>query len=131
MKIKFVAFTFLISLFLLSACSAFEGETGTLQGKVTIGPLTPVVKAGETPAAPSGEMFTSLGIEILKGGKDEVYKTVHFNADGTYSVKLPEGNYIVRSISTDPYRATGLPTSVKITKGNIMVLDITIDTGIR
>lgn len=131
MKVRLGIIALLSLLVLLSACSASETNTGTLQGTVTIFPLTAVQKAGETPSVAAAEQFTRRGIEILKGGQDEVYKTVYFNADGTYSVQLPEGNYIVRTIANDLYLAKELPTSVKITRDQITVLDITIDTGIR
>ena len=131
MKPRPLLLLLIASLVLLTACSTIGTQTGTLKGTVSIGPVTPVQKGGETPPAPVAEMFTSRGIEILKGGQDRVYKTVHFNADGTYSVELPEGNYMVRLLSTDMYLADGLPTSVKITSGQDTVLDIHIDTGIR
>jgi hypothetical protein len=131
MRNKIIFLVLIILTVLLAACSNPQANTGTLMGKVTIGPFTPVQQAGETPAALPAEAYTSRGIEILQGGHEEIYKTVHFNADGTYSVTLPEGNYIVRSISTDVYQASGLPTSVKITAGHDTVLDLNIDTGIR
>jgi len=131
MKIKFALFTLVAASLVLCACSVLPGTTGTLEGKVTIGPITPVEQAGATASPLSAEAYTSRGIEILKGGQDKVFRTVHFSADGTYSVAVPAGNYTVRQISDEMYLADNLPTSVKITAGEVTILDISIDTGIR
>lgn len=131
MKIRFIFITLLAAGIIISACSGLPGTTGTLEGKVAIGPISPVEQVGATPALLPAEAYTSRGIEILKGGKDDVYKTVHFNADGSYSVSLPAGNYTVRQIADEMYLAKDLPTSVKITAGEVTTLDISIDTGIR
>ncbi len=131
MKNKLALLTLIVAGLILGACSTLPGTTGSLEGKVTIGPVTPVEKAGATPALLPPEAYTSRGIEILKGNDDKVFKTVNFNADGTYSVTLPAGNYIVRQITGEMYMADGLPTSVTITAGEVTTLDINIDTGIR
>lgn len=121
----------IVALLLTSACGTAEMNTGYLQGTVTIGPLTPVQKAGETPAAPPVDLLTSNGIEILREGRDTVYRTVHFNADASYSVELPAGEYTVRLISKDLLHASKLPTSVTITRDQVTILNIDIDTSIR
>lgn len=131
MKIKSVAIIFLVLTLLLVACTNQTASAGTLEGKVTVGPLMPVEQAGVTPPAPPAEVFTSRGIEIRQKDDADVYKTVHFNADGTYSIFLHEGTYTVRLISSGIDRATELPASVKITAGEATQLNITIDTGIR
>ncbi len=131
MKIKSVIVLFLVLTLLLFACTNQTASAGILEGKVTVGPLTPVEQAGVTPPAPPAEVFTSRGIEIRQKDDADVYKTVHFNADGTYSISLHEGTYTVRLISSGIDRAAELPASVKITAGEVTELNITIDTGIR
>ena len=115
----------------LSGCSSSAENNGILKGKVTIGPLTPVVRIGETPAPVSPEVFTSHGIEISKSGEDKIFKTVYFNGDGTYNVTLPEGSYSVKLIPSGISNAQGLPATITIKKGWETILNINIDTGIR
>lgn len=104
---------------------------GVLTGKVTVGPLTPVVRLGTPTAVPPAETFTSRGIYIfLEDGKTALQK-VMFLGDGTYRVELPPGNYVIDYISTGKDRAKNLPQSVVIVKGKITQLDLDIDTGIR
>ncbi len=131
MKTKSVIVLFLVSALLLVACTNQTASAGTLEGKVAVGPLTPVEQAGVTPPAPPAEVFTSRGIEIRQKDDADVYKTIHFNADGTYAISLHEGTYTVRLISSGIDRAAELPASVKITAGEVTELNITIDTGIR
>lgn len=131
MKSKSIIAIFLVLTLLLGACTNKPAATGILEGKVTVGPLTPVERAGVTPPAPPAEVFTSRGIEILQDGHSDIYKTIHFNADGTYNVSLPEGSYTVRLLSSGIDRAAELPATVKITAGEVTELNINIDTGIR
>lgn len=120
---------------LLAACTLTGGNrpTGTLEGKVTVGPLTPVVRAGEPEPTPPPEVFTSRGLAIFKADGQTLVKRLAFQADGTYQVELPAGQYVV---DLDHQRNTieharGLPAQVEIRAGEITQLDIDIDTGIR
>jgi len=104
---------------------------GVLQGKVTVGPLTPVVRLGTPTAVPPAETYTSRGIYIfLEDGKTAMQK-VMFLGDGTYRIELPPGKYVIDYISTGKDRAKNLPRPVVIEKGKTTQLDLDIDTGIR
>ncbi len=104
---------------------------GVLQGKVIVGPLTPVVRLGTPTAVPPAETYTSRGIYIfLEDGKTALQK-VMFLGDGTYRVELAPGKYVIDYISTGIDRAKNLPRPVVIEKGKITQLDLDIDTGIR
>ncbi len=127
---KSLALLILLTL-LLSACAVQPAETGTLQGSVTVGPLSPVENRWRAPAHPSPEVFTSRGLEIYPEGSSKLYATLSFSADGTYSIQLPVGNYTVQLPPGGIEFAKGLPAVVTIKTGEVTILDIDIDTGIR
>jgi hypothetical protein len=127
---KTIALTIFLALF-LSACTTQSAETGTLQGTVTVGPLSPVEIIGETQPTPPPEVFTSRGLEIFQEGSTKLFASLSFAADGTYAIQLPVGNYTIQLPPGGIEFAKGLPATVTIKAGEVTVLDIDIDTGIR
>lgn len=119
---------------LTSACSLFtvdEGELGTLEGHVTIGPLVPVSRDGEPDPTPSPEVYAARKILIFEeDGKTEVAQ-VDIDSEGNYHVELPAGSYVVDINHSGMDHAAGLPMLVEITAGEITQFDVDIDTGIR
>lgn len=108
-----------------------ESQNGILQGKVTVGPLTPVVRLDAPTPVPPPETYTTRGIYIfLEDGKTAVQK-VMFLGDGTYRVELPPGRYYIDYVIAGKDRAKNLPKLVVVQKGKVTTLDIDIDTGIR
>ncbi len=115
------------------ACAEVEvsKETGILEGHVTIGPLVPVIRAGEPEPTPSLEMYAARKIVIdSPDGKTEMTR-VSIDALGNYQVALPANSYMVDINRIGIDRAAGLPKIVHIVAGQITRLDIDIDTGIR
>lgn len=106
-------------------------QTGYLQGKVSIGPLRPVERAGEpTPRIPP-EVFTSRSIDIFQADGKTRVTNVRFNPDGTYRVELPPGVYVIALARIGIDRARDLPKRIEIKSGETTELDIEIDTGLR
>lgn len=120
MKKSLLTFFIILLTLFLSACTT---GTGTLKGNAIISGLT----ADQIPAT----AFTRRSIEIVKGGEETAYKTIYFNEDSSFSVDLPEGNYIVRLPENSTDIVKELPTSVKIVKDQVTILNITFDSGIR
>ncbi len=104
---------------------------GKLTGRVTIGPLRPVERIGEPTLSPPPEAFTSRSINIFAADGATPVTNVKINPNGTYSVTLPPGNYIVNIARSGIDRARNLPKTVTIVSGATVELDIDIDTGIR
>lgn len=135
-----------VVLAMLSACasSAADGrtptstaaptpqlETGVLEGRVSIGPLTPVERVDvPTPTIPP-ETFTSRAIDIYQADGATLVAHVAFSPDGSYRVELAPGVYVVQLARSGRDRAGSLPATVTIESGRITQLDIDIDTGIR
>jgi hypothetical protein len=122
----------------LLACSIFSPPEmipmppgGTLEGKVTIGPLQPVERVGQPTSTPAPEVFTSRSLNIFQADGKTLVTSLHFNPDGTYRVSLPPGTYVVDIPHTGIGFARPLPKTITIHSGETVQLDIDIDTGIR
>ena len=117
----------------LAACTAAPKTqaAGTLRGYVTIGPLVPVLREGEPEPTPAPEVYATRQIVIYKpDGKTEVARA-EINPQGNYEVSLPVGVYIIDINRIGIDSASGLPQEVEIKEGEITILDVDIDTGIR
>ena len=108
------------------------GNVGYLEGRATIGPLTPVERVGVPTPTPPPEVCTSRGLTIYEAdGKTEV-TSANLQPDCSYRVSLKPGTYVV---GLKQGRGIGfskdLPKTVQIESGKTVRLDISIDTGIR
>lgn len=111
---------------------ARSANSGTLTGRVTIGPLRPgPARVGETPQPIPPEVYAARTIQLFAADGKTLVTNVKINPDGTYSVDLPTGNYVVNLARTGIDRAQGLPKNITIEAGKTIQLDIDIDTGIR
>jgi len=116
---------------LLAGCVAPGGPTGALAGQVSIGPLSPVVREGESEPTPAPEVFAERQVVIYRAsGRSEVARAP-IGPDGSYRVDLPAGRYVVDINHLGMDQAKGLPAPVDIVAGQTTRLDIAIDTGIR
>ena len=117
----------------LAACTATPQNlaTGTLRGHVTIGPLVPVLREGEPEPTPAPEVYAARQIVIYESDGKSVVARVEINPQGNYEASLPVGVYIVDINRIGIDSASGLPQEVEIKEGEITILDVDIDTGIR
>lgn len=121
----------LILQMVLVACSVGPRETGILQGEVTIGPLMPVVGPGVEEPTPGPEVFSDRKVVIFDSRGKRQLHVLDIQPDGTYHVELEVGTYVVDINHLGIDHAKGFPTTVEVQAGQITVLDIDIDTGIR
>lgn len=127
-------FLLIFSLLVLAACNAGTRpveERGTLTGTVTVGPLIPVELVDATPAPIPPVVYTSRAIQVFTADGETLLKTEAFQADGTYRVELPPGEYLVKLKPNGIDRAAELPAHIQIHAGETLILDVNIDTGIR
>ena len=114
-----------------SACSPGPAEFGVLEGHVTIGPLTPVLREGEAPPTPAPEVYAARQIVVYEpNGTTEVTR-LEIDPEGNYRGELPVGEYVIDFNRAGIDSADGLPTTILIEAGQTFILDIDIDTGIR
>ena len=123
---------FIILVVLIASLLACAGpaEPGTLHGKVTIGPLQPVVTPGE-PADVPCEVYEARKVMVYDKSGDKLVEQVDIDCLGRYSVKLEPGTYTVDINRIGIDFSKGLPAQVEIESGITTRLDIDIDTGIR
>lgn len=116
---------------LTSGCLSRTSQTGHLKGHVTIGPLVPVLREGETEPTPSPEMYAERQVVIYNARGSKVLQLVQIDSSGEYGVELPAGTYTVDINHIGIDSAAELPAQIEIEPGKTVRLDIAIDTGIR
>ncbi|MEX1247795.1 MAG: hypothetical protein WEA61_04890 [Anaerolineales bacterium] len=111
----------------LASCGAAIPEGQGIRGMVLLGPNCPVVQEGE----PCPD--TLFETELVVTGADGAREILRFasDADGTFEVKLPVGDYAIRSPegTTLPYCMTNVTLSVR--PGLMTETIVYCDTGIR
>jgi hypothetical protein len=127
----FHSILFFLGALTIFACSRSPQVFGTLEGHVTIGPLVPVVREGESEPTPAPEVYEAREIVIFEeNGKTEVIR-LGIDANGNYRAELPVGIYVVDINHIGIDSAADLPKKIAITEQSVTRLDIDIDTGIR
>jgi hypothetical protein len=118
----------------LASCGQQQPQ-GTLQGTVTVGPIFPVERPGETRPVPP-EVFKGRTVIIYDAGRTRQLQTLNLAQIGTtsratYSVMLDPGTYTVDINHSGIDRSAEVPAKIEIKPGQAVTLDISIDTGIR
>jgi hypothetical protein len=110
----------------VAACGG-RGPTGVLQGRVTLGPITPVQQAGDPPDV--RPYAATIAIETPGG---DVAATVTSGNDGAFSVRLRPGSYrlVPRSPAGHPLPRAE-PQDVSVAAGSVTKVAIAYDSGIR
>ncbi len=112
-------------------CARQPGETATIMGQVSIGPLVPVMREGEPEPTAAPEVYAARQIVIYRAdGRVEVAR-VGIGPTGKYSVTLPVGAYVVDINRAGIDSADGLPRQIELHAGETIRVDVEIDTGIR
>jgi hypothetical protein len=105
-----------------------EATNGTLTGNVSIGPLCPVepcmISQDRIVAA-----YAARPIMITTAGGTFVGSVIA-NPDTGYTISLRPGTYVVDTLHQG-VGGSNLPKTVTIRAGETVLLDISIDTGIR
>ena len=125
---------FLTGLVLISACDKEKGlSTGWLRGTISIGPICPVEKIPPDPAClPTAETYKAYPVSVYSSDRKSKIGQLNPSLDGSFSIELPEGNYLVVLEKTqNNIGRSNLPSEVSINSGDETVLNISIDTGIR
>jgi hypothetical protein len=104
-------------------------KTGTLTGKVSIGPLCPV----EPCTIPHDRLVAAYAAHPITISTPDgiVVTTVTADPESGYTVALKPGTYVVAIPKQGIGGSPELPATVTIRSGETVVLNISIDTGIR
>jgi hypothetical protein len=109
---------------------AIPGGTGHLEGVATIGPLCPVEPC-HISDEPHAAAYAARHLVITGEGLSPLTYEVPFSPDGHYRVALPEGRYQVDIPKNGIDRSPDLPKTVSIKPGEIVTINLSIDTRIR
>ena len=125
----------LISLsFLLGACQSTseptQTATGLLRGHVSFLPTWLEIGASGKFEPMPADFYAQRKILILGDGEAESY-LVSLDELGNYQVELAPGSYFIDVRGTQLDLGIGLPAPVEIVAGKEVILDITVDTGLR
>ena len=124
---------FLIAFLFVTGCDKNIQQPGFLEGKISIGPICPVEHDPPDPGClPTAETYKAYPVGIFSTDGKHMIARITPALDGTYSIKLDQGNYLV-ILETGQKRigSSNLPAEVEIISQNKTILDIDIDTGIR
>ena len=105
-------------------------QTGTLRGQVTIGPIWPVERPGDNfPISP--EVYEARKVMVYDRHGSKLIKKVDLEHDGSYTVELNPGTYMIDINRLGIDSSSDVPREVEIRSGEVVEVDIDIDTGIR
>jgi hypothetical protein len=118
---------------IVAGCALGSREEGTLSGHVTIGPLQPVLREGETQPTPSPEVYAAWQIVVYSVNRRREIARADIDPAGNYQIALPVSTYVVTAEPVSGVRGPGGSQAydVEITGGRVTHLDVDIDTGIR
>lgn len=124
----------IISGLLLVGCPG-AADNGLLQGKVSIGPISPVEQPGQT-ATIRCDFYDARKIMIYDQSGKNLLEQVGIECNTAenyagYSVQLKPGIYTVDINRIGIDSSSDVPKQVEIKSGITVKLDIDIDTGIR
>ena len=129
--LKIVAITAIAAVTLaVASCSSAPVEKGLLQGNVSIGPLTPVERQGQTTDVPC-TVYQARKILVYKQNGTDLLDTVDIDCNGKYRVELNPGTYVIDINHAGIDRSSEVPATIEISANSTTNLDISIDTGIR
>lgn len=114
---------------------------GTIQGKVTIGPLCPVEPCNLPPEEIAQVYRARKAIIYEQANQTKITERI-LNENGEYSIALKPGMYIVDisdakgnelplDLEKRPRLGNAIPKEVELKAGEKVVVDFDIDTGIR
>jgi hypothetical protein len=125
-----------LSIILMTACSTkvIIPDTGSLDIKVTIGPLCPVEPCNKT-VAELKKIYESYSFVISNPKDKTIVSEQKLTYNGTNGVmknnSLAVGEYELNIKPENIFTKRGFPKTIRIEKNKITSLEIDIDTGIR
>lgn len=103
-------------------------DTGVINGSVTLSPVCPVERMPPDPKCTPRPFETEIRALTLNGNK--LVKAVRSQNDGSFTLTLPYGNYVIQATGGNPYPRC---PSINLTLQTSIVnnINLSCDTGIR
>jgi hypothetical protein len=120
-------------LFTFSTCEDnISGDDGLLEGTISIGPICPVEKDPPSPEClPTAETYKAYPVSVWTSDGSRKIAQINPALDGSFSVVLVPGKYLVKLEKDYGIGSSNLPFTVVISSLEKTVVSISIDTGIR
>jgi len=128
MKFRIILLMVALSAMLIS-CGGTRQANGVLEGKVSIGPITPVQQSTPVPTPP--EVYAARKVLVYDSVHNKLLYTISLDDSGNYRVELAPGTYVVDTNHAGIDRSSDVPKTIEIESGITVVLNISIDTGLR
>jgi hypothetical protein len=125
---------FMAGLLFISGCEKqMTGETGFLEGKISIGPICPVETDPPQPGClPTAETYKAYPVSVWTSEGNKKIALLNPALDGSYSAELLPGSYmVILETGQNKIGSSNLPVIVTIKSFDKTILNIDIDTGIR
>jgi hypothetical protein len=108
------------------------GQTGFLEGKVTIAPIYPHERMGVENEA-DAEIYRAHKLAVLTADGVKKIKEIELDGKGYFKTELAPGGYIVDVVPHDIGigKPGNIPQPVTIEAGKTTLKNIELDTGIR
>ena len=135
MKLAFALITLTGIILVASACQATP-KTGTLEGGVSIGPVFPGPERPDENRPVPAEVFAARKVTVYDETGKSLVQTVDIRqidqrATGYYSVQLRPGVYMVDINHVGIDKSADVPKKITLKAGEIVTVNLDIDTGIR
>ena len=106
--------------------------TGTIKGKVEVGPICPVERIPPDPNCQAQpEHYTSREVILYAADGKTLVKKMNFLSDGTYSFEVSPGTYVIDTPAEGIGGSGDVPEKITVKKGETIEFNFSIDTGIR
>ena len=128
MKFRIILLIVALNAMLIS-CGGIRQANGVLEGKVSIGPITPVQQSTPVPTPP--EVYAARKILVYDSRQSKLLYTVSLDDNGNYRIELEPGTYVVDINYVGIDRSLEVPKTIEIEPDITVVLNISIDTGLR
>jgi len=108
-------------------------DEGILEGKISIGPICPVETDPPDPGClPTVETFKAYPVSVWTSDGRRKITLLKPSLDGFYKTDLESGKYlIILETGGNNIGSSNLPVEITIISGDVITLNIDIDTGIR
>jgi hypothetical protein len=104
--------------------------SGTIVGKVTVGPICPVERV-DVPCPVPPEAYTSREVILYESDGTTIVERMHFASDGTYRFSVPAGTYVISIPQEGVGGSSEVPKTLTVQEGETVEFNFSIDTGIR
>lgn len=104
--------------------------TGSIRGKVTLGPTCPVMRIPPDPACADKPYKTTVQIIAINSPKSSPFAVVETDDQGRFKITLPPGEYGIQPMGGNPLPRCETK-NITVEPDTMIDVNLSCDTGIR